>query len=201
MNRINKIILSILLLGLLIGIFQLLFGILGPFYRTKVVHLPINIESPSTHKINFTVDRSEEYLIEVHLKSIFPEEKMDFIVGDYVKNGGGALNISWKADIDNSFLSKGSSSKFGYSPIFSKNHSGLTIGAIKANKNNNYSLTINTHNSGNNWNQAQPYIEVGLHPNKLEGYIVLQIFGILFITIFGVSLLIFALVYKIKKRI
>ena len=199
MNRFNKIILSILLLGLLTGVISLFFGILGPLYRTEVVKIPINIESPSIHKINFTVDRSEKYLIEIHMKSIFSEEKMDFILGDFVSGSGGALNISWELNTKNSFLTKGSNSEYGYSPIFGKNHSGLTIGRIDAKKYNNYQLTIKTHNNSENWNQAEPYIEVGLHPADLEGYLVLQILGALFIVIFSISLFIYAPIYKIKK--
>lgn len=189
MNSTKKIIIGILVIGLLAGLTTLLFGMAGPFYRTDVVNLPINLETPSNHKTSFTVDRSEDYLIEVHLDTIFPEDKIDFILGDYRKSGGGAINITWSIDANNSFLTRGSSKAYGYSPIFSSGHSGLTIGAFKAEKDKNYTLSITTHNNGDNWNKSEPYIEVGLHPSKLENYLVLQMLGFLLTSLFGVALL------------
>lgn len=118
---------------------------------------------------------------------------MDKILGDYRKSGGGSIKIFWSIDADKSFLTRGSNTTFGYSPIFGTEHSGLTIGTIKVEKGKNYTLTITTHNNSNDWNLAEPYIEVGLHPNKLENYIVLQIFGFLLISIFGIALLVLAL--------
>ena len=193
MDNTKKYIIGILVVGFFAGFVTLLFGMLGPFYRTEVVNLPINLELPSNHKIVFTVDRSDDYLIEVHLKSIFSREKMDDILGDYRKSGGGSINVAWSIEANKSFLSRGSNTMFGYSPILGAGRSGLTIGTIKAEKGKDYTLTISTHNKGNDWNLAEPYIEVGLHPSKLENYGVLAIFGFLLISIFGIVFLVLAL--------
>jgi len=189
MKGTKKTIVGILIFGLLVGLVALLFGMAGPFYRTEVANLPLNIETPSNHKIAFTVDRSEDYLIEVHLESIFSEVKMDYILGDYLESGGGVINITWRIDANNSLITQGSNSSYGYSPIFSGDKSGLTIGTFKAEKNKNYTLSISTHNDSNDWNLAKPYVKVGLHPSKLENYILLQLLGILLTSIFGAILL------------
>ncbi len=200
MQNTKKTIVVILIFGLLTGLAALLFSMAGPFYRTEVANLSLNIETPSNHKITFTVDRSEDYLIEVHLESIFSEEKMDYILGDYLKSGGGVINITWRIDTNGSLLAQGSNSSYGYSPIFGGDKSGLTIGTFKADKNKNYTLSISTHNDSSDWNLAKPYVKVGLHPSKLENYIVLQLLGILLTLIFGAILLLLLLRVIISKN-
>ena len=161
--------------GIATGLLILVLGINGPTYRTEVVNLPVNLQSPSEHHAKFTVDRSEEYMIEVHLKSVFPKEKMDKILGDYVKGGGGEIELSWLVKNNGAVIAQGSNTKYGYSPIWGGGHSGLTVGTISAEKGNEYSLSISTNNVSSDWNDASPYVEVELHPAKLENYLVLQL--------------------------
>ncbi len=200
MKRIRRISIGIALGGLLIGLILWLFGVLGPFYRTEVAMLPINLQSSSQHQINFTMDRPEEYLVEVHLKQVFSKEKMNGILGDFVAGGGGKISIRWVIDSGGTVIAQGSSGEFGYSPIFSRSHSGLTIGAFEAEKDHTYTLTVTTINESSDWNKTEPYIEVGLHPNKLESYLGLQIFGFIFIVVFGVLLLVTSIMAIRSRR-
>ena len=164
--------------GIVAGLLILAFGMNGPLYRTEVVNLPVNLQSPSDHVTTFTVDRSEEYMVEIHLNSIFSEEKMDNILGDYVAGGGGAINVSWEVKNNGAVIAQGSNTNYGYSPIWGGGRSGLDIGTFSAEKGQEYTLSIFTKNISNDWNLAKPYIEVGLHPNKLETYLVLQLLGL-----------------------
>jgi len=165
-------------------------GMKGPLYRAQVVNLPVNLQSPSEHAARFTVDRSEEYMVEIHLDSVFSEEKMDKILGDFVAGGGGILDVSWEVKDNEAVIAQDSNTKYGYSPIWGGGRSGLAIGTISAEKGKEYSLFVYTKNTSTDWNLAKPYVAVGLHPNKLEGYLVLQLLGILILSVFGVALVI-----------
>ena len=186
--------------GIVAGLLILTLGIKGPFYRTEVVNLPVNLQSPSEHQVQFTVDRSEEYMVEIHLNSVFSEKKMDKILGDFVAGGGGDIDVLWEVKVDEAVIAQGSNTKFGYSPIWGGGRSGLAIGTVSAEKGNEYTLYVFTKNVSSDWNQADPYIEVGLHPSKLEGYLVLQIVGLLVASVFGVVLLVVALIYVVATR-
>ena len=191
---------GILVCGIVAGLLMLAFGMNGPLYRTEVVTLPVNLQSPSDHETTFTVDRSEEYMVEIHLNSIFSEEKMDNILGDYVAGGGGKINVSWEVINNGAIIAQGSNTSYGYSPIWGGGRSGLDIGTFSAEKGQEYTLSIFTKNISNDWNLAKPYIEVGLHPNKLESYLALQLLGLLFVSLFGVLLVIVLLLHVVGKR-
>jgi len=165
-----------------------------------VAILPINLQSSSQHQINFTVNRPAEYMIEVHLKQVFSKDKRNGILGDFVAGGGGKINIKWVIDSGGNVIAQGSSGEFGYSPIFSRIHSGLTIGAFGAEKDHTYTLTVTTLNESSDWNKTEPYIEVGLHPSMLESYLALQIFGFIFIVVFGVLLLVTSIMAILSRR-
>jgi len=187
---------GILIVGIVVGLFILALGMIGPLYRSQVVILPVNLQSPSEHETTFTVDRSEEYMVEIHLDSVFSEEKMDTILGDFVAGGGGAIDVSWVIKDNEVVIAQGSNTKYGYSPIWGGGRSGLAIGTVSADKGKEYSLFVFTKNTSSDWNLAKPYVEVGLHPSKLESYLVLQLFGILIMSVFGVTLIIAVFVGK-----
>ena len=193
----NKIFIGLIVAGIATGLLMLLLGVNGPTYRTEVVHIPVNLQSPSEHHAKFTVDRSEEYMIEVHLKSVFSDEKMNKILGDFVKGGNGEIELSWLVKSNGSVIAQGSNAEYDYSPILG---SGLVIGTISAEKGKEYLLSVFTNNVSSDWNTATPYVEVGLHPSKLEEYIVLQIFGLLIAAIFVIILIIVLILHIISKR-
>lgn len=200
MTRIMKIIAVILVSGISVGLLILALGLYGPIYRTEVVSLPVNLQLPSEHQARFTVDRTEEYMVEVHLDKVFLEEKMDKILGDFVKGGGGEIDLSWEVKANESVIAHGSNKEYGYSPIWNDYSSGLAIGTVTAERGVEYILSVFTHNISYDWNQAEPHVEVGLHPVKLEGYLVLQIFGLLITSVFGVALVVAALIHFVGKR-
>lgn len=195
-----SIIVGTLFSGIVAGLLMLAFGMYGPLYRTEVVNLPVNLQSPSEHKIAFTVDRSEEYMVEIHLKSIFAEGKMDNILGDFAAGGGGDIKVSWEVTRNGVVIAQGSNTEYGYSPIWGDGHSGLTIGTVTADKGHQYTLSIFTNNVSPDWNLAKPYVEVGLHPSKLEGYLVLQLLGLIVVSALGVVLVVLVLIYLVGKR-
>lgn len=200
MTRKMKIIVGVLVSGIIAGLLMLALGLNGPIYRTEVVALSVNLQSPSEHQAPFTVDRTEEYMVEVHLKSIFSEEKMDKILGDFVEGGGGEIDLLFEVKVDDSVIAHGSNTEYGYSPIWNDHRSGLAIGTVNAERGKVYTLSVFTKNVSTDWNQTEPYVEVGLHPAKLEGYLVLQIFGLLTVAVFGVVLIITVLLHFISKR-
>ena len=191
-----KIVAGILVGGIVAGFLMLALGMNGPLYRTEVVNLPVNLQSPSEHKAAFTVDRTEEYMVEIHLNSVFSEEKMDEILGDFVAGGGGAIDVSWEVKDNEAVIAQGSNTKFGYSPIWGGGRSGLAIGTVRAEKGKEYTLSVFTRNASSDWNLAKPYIEVGLHPNKLEAYLVLQLFGLIIVSLLGAALVVVVFVGK-----
>jgi hypothetical protein len=200
MVRKIRVIVGFIIAGIIVGLLMLALGINGPIYRAEVVKLPVNLQTPSEHQAQFTVDRSEEYMVEIHLNTVFPEEKMDKILGDFVAGGGGNIDVSWRVNVDEAVIAQGSSAIYGYSPIWGGGRSGLAIGTFRAEKDKNYTIYIVTKNESIDWNQADPYIEVGLHPGKLESYLVLQIFGLLIASLLGVVLVVVAIVFLVAKR-
>jgi len=200
MKRKPKVVIGILMLGTISGLLMLAFGVNGPYYRTEVVNLPVNLQSPSEHQVIFTVDRSDEYMIEIHLNNVFTKEKMDKILGHYVSGKGGNINVSWYIHNNGNVIAEGSNIKYGYSPIWGGGHSGLAIGVFSADKEKEYTLNIKTNNTSANWNQTEPYIEIGLHPSKLENYLVLQLFGMLFAVVFGVILVVVVIINFAAKQ-
>lgn len=152
-------IIKIILIGITVGLLILLIGIYGPFYRTKVVNQPVNLQLPSVYQLKFTVDRSVNYMIEIHLSTIFPEEKMETILGEYVKGNAGEIKVLWNVSTNNILIAEGSNTEYGYSPIWGKDRSGLTIGTFNAERGKEYTLYIATKNKSLDWNMASPYIE------------------------------------------
>ncbi|MDH3562736.1 MAG: hypothetical protein OEN49_04985 [Gammaproteobacteria bacterium] len=139
-------------------------------------------------------------MVEIHLNTVFPEEKIDKILGDFVAGGGGNIDVSWKVNLDEAVIAQGSRAEYGYSPIWGGGRSGLAIGSFRADKGKEYTLYIVTKNESSDWNRADPYIEVGLHPGKLEGYLVSQIFGLLIAAVSGVLLVVVTLIVINAKR-
>ena len=184
---------------MVVGLLLLALGINGPLYRSTVVSLPVNLQSPTELETTFTVDRSEKYMVEIHLKSVFPEEKMDKILGDFVAGSGGAIDVSWSVKTNGSVIAQDSNKEYGYSPIMGSGSLGLVIGSVSAEKGNEYYLSVSTNNVSTDWNKAAPYVEVGLHPAKLESYIVLQLFGILITAVFAMLLVVVSIFHFIGK--
>jgi hypothetical protein len=110
------------------------------------------------------------------------------------------MDVSWEVKINETVIAQGSNTKYGYSPIWGGGRSGLAIGTVSTEKGKEYTLYVFTKNVSSDWNQGNPYIEVGLHPSKLEGYLVLQRFGLIIACSFGVVLVVVALIYVVAKR-
>lgn len=199
-GRKMRVIVGALVGGIVVGLLMLVLGINGPIYRTEVVNLPVNLQSPSEHRVQFTVDRSDEYMVEIHLNTVFTEDKMDEILGDLVAGGGGDIDLLWEVKLDEVVIARGSNTEYGYSPIRGGGRSGLAIGTVSAEKGKEYTLTVVTKNVSADWNRADPYIEVGLHPSKLETYLALQIVGLLVASVLGAVLIVLALIYVIKRN-
>jgi hypothetical protein len=177
-----------LLIALFTAVLIYLYGAHGPFYRTEPALLPISFSIPAPQQANFRVDRTEEYLVEVHLSNVFEKERMETILGDFQQGGGGRIDISWRVLENTSIIAAGSSRKYGYSPIFSSDEWGLVIGAFRGEKGKDYVLDVTVNELNPGWDLAEPYIAVGLHPSKLEGYLVLQFLGVGLFLVFGILL-------------
>ena len=195
-----KIVFGILAAGVITGLMMLSAGMYGPTYRTQVAKLPIDLESPSQHRTTFKVDHSDQYMIELHLNAVFPDEKMERILGDFAEGERGEVEVAWKVESDSSVIGGGSNTEFGYSPIWSGSSWGLSIGTVNANEEVEYTLSVFTKNVSSDWNRTDPYVEVGLHPNRLEGFLVIGIYGFLLLILSGIPLAFLVVLQIVRKR-
>lgn len=139
-------------------------------------------------------------MVEIHLRNILSDEQMDTILGDYVKGGaGGTVNIEWYLYEGDQLIKSGSNKEYGYSHIWGGGYSGLSIGEISAQKEKIYSLSLHVKSVNPAWDVTEPYLEVGLHPAKLEYLIGYIIYGFLLLVIFG-SMGCYYLFKEIKKK-
>ena len=203
MSYTTKLVLTFVLSGVIVSAAIYLYGAYGPFYRTEPLILPLSFSSNSVYQAEFDVDRSEEYMVEVHLKRVFSDVGMKEILGDFVAGGGGLIDVAWEIKTDRKQIAQGSTKEFGYSPIFGRDHWGLALGSFRAEVGKSYTLQVTARSINPEWNQAKPYVEVGLHPAKLEGYLVLQTVGFISFVVFSVLMVSVTLwqVIRYKKRL
>ncbi len=152
--KIKKYTTCFCVIGVLASVALLIYGVTGPHFRSEPLVSSFTFSSSNPQSFTFNVDRTEKYMIEVHLKKVFNEEKMDSIIGDFVAGGkGGTINVVWEIKEGNKIVTKGSNIDFGYAPIFSSGYSGLTIGEFNAISGIEYILSLYVKSVNPEWDQ------------------------------------------------
>jgi hypothetical protein len=178
----------------------MLYGLFGPYYKTEPLKSSFSFATGDPQSYGFNVDKTDTYMIEIHLKKVLSDEKMGTILGDFVRGGnGGKIDIDWNLKEGDKLVAKGSNKEYGYSPIFGNDYSGLSIGEVSVQKGKTYSLSLQIKSINPDWDATEPYVEVGLHPARLEYLIGYSLAGFVLLIIFGLFVCYF--IYKgIRKR-
>ena len=177
------------------GLGMLAYGLWGPYYATEPVWARFVLSTGDMQDFPFEVGRSATYSVEVHLKNALPANEMERILGDFVSGGGGAIDIVWSITANGTIVAEGSNERFGYSPIFGGEYSGLVVGTFTADRGVPYVLHLTSRHGNSSWERCEPVVEVGLHPSQLEylmGYTILGgavalILGSVFLSVVGVK--------------
>ena len=182
-------------LATLVALGMLAYGVWGPYYATEPVRAPFLLSTSETQEFPFEVERSATYFVEVHLKETLPETEMKRILGDFVSGAGGAIDIAWSVTSNRTLVAQGSSTQFGYSPIWGGGYSGLVVGTFEGEKGSPYLLHVTSRHGDSSWDRCEPVVAVGLHPAQLEylmGYLLIGgalvlILGLVFFSLVGVK--------------
>lgn len=197
---IGRVIKYISAIGLVISLALIIYGMYGPHFETEPLKSSFTFATAEPQVFEFKIGKSEKYMVEIHLENVLPEEQMEAILGDSVKRGEGAkVNIEWSLNEGDEIVASGSNKEYGYSHIWSRGYYGLAIGEISVKKGKSYSLTMYVKSVNQDWDVTEPYVEVGLHPAKLEYLIGYIIYGLLLLVIFG-SIVGYFFYKELKKK-
>jgi hypothetical protein len=173
-------------IGFFISLVLILYGDIGPYYKTELLQSAFSFATGEPQRYDFDVGKSEKFMVEIHLKKVFSDEKMNTILGDFVNEGdSGKIDLEWDLYEGDKLLAKGSNKEYGYSPIFGGSHSGLSIGEVSVRKGTRYTLYLHIKSINPDWDETEPYVEVGLHPARLEYLIGYSLLGFVLLIIFG----------------
>ena len=113
--------------GFVISLGLIIYGTYGPYYETAPLNSSFTFTTEAPQNFKFKVDKSDRYMIEIHLKNVLSDKQMNTILGNFVKGGtGGEINIEWYLHEGNETIANGSNKKYSYSPIFGGSYSGLS---------------------------------------------------------------------------
>lgn len=190
---------TLLVVGLVAASMVYVYAVNGPYYRTTPVETALSFSSINTKTVKFNVDRSEEYLVELHVKELFERQEMEAIMGGLKAGGGGAIDVSWKVAGRDRLVGEGSNLQYGYSPIFGKDKWGLTIGSFFAERGKDYTLSVTVNKANPEWDKITPRVKVGLHPSKLEGYLAVQLLAVPVFIALAIALVVVLLIWLVRK--
>ncbi|MBN1384681.1 MAG: hypothetical protein JW983_07375 [Elusimicrobia bacterium] len=198
----KQIILFFCIIGIIGSIVLYINGVYGPFYNTTPLKAPFSFADSSPQVFKFKPEKSEDYMIEIHLSNKYSDGKIESILGKYFESGKGApIDVGWNVKRKDKVIASGSNKEYGYSHIFGRDYTGIVIGRFFAKKNKKYELSLLVNSVNPEWDICMPHVEVGLHPAKWE---YLSVFPIIskYIFIFSmVVLFIIVLVELIEKII
>jgi len=187
-------------IGSIFSLALIIYGVTGPYYNIKPLKSHFSFATKDPQIFEFEVEKSEKYMVEIHLKHNIPSDQLNSILGNGVKNEeDGQINIEWFLHEGDKILGSNSNIDYGHSSIFSRDYSGLSIGEITVQKGKYYSLYLYVKSINPDWDVTEPIIEVRLHPAKLEYLIVYFICGVFLLLIFGPMM--FYLVHKKRRKI
>lgn len=175
----------IIYLGLTLSLLTLAYSLLGPWYKTRPLIVPINFAKSEVQEVSFSIEHDDDYNIEVKLKNLLPEQELDRITGKYGNNPpGGLLVVNWEISTANKQTAgKGSSRNDGFS-FYSKDYRGFTAGALRLRR-GDYKIALDFPGSQQEWNKLKPTVELSVQRQNLE-YLQILFWGSLLLTvIFG----------------
>ncbi len=159
----------------------IMYGAYGPYYNTVPLESSFSFGAESPQKFEFLAEKTDTYMVEIHLRNLLPEEGMKDILGNHEKEG--KIDIEWSVQDGGEIIAHDSNKSYGYSPIWGGGFSGLSIGEVTVQRGKSYTLLLYVNNSNSSWNVTKPSIEVGLHPARLEYLISYIIYGVLLLII------------------
>ena len=169
-----KVVAAVAAIGLAIGIAATAYGQYGPWYARVPLTLPISFSGHSTTSEEFSVGRTETYLIEAHFERVGDALALKTILGDFTHQG--TLEIGWEILEGGKVLGAGSNVTYRQS-TFSGVDEGVEIGTFDARRGAKYLLHVEPRNVEPKWDLFHPSVQVALHPAKLEYLLVCWLFG------------------------
>jgi hypothetical protein len=167
--------------GLLVGgVLCVGYARYGPLYVTEPLSSSLSIHKETPQTFPFSVDRSDEYRVEVYANDTIPKNILEDMMGSYA-GGQGRLELNWQVVRAGKPVAQGSTREFGYSPIFRSGYTGIEIGKFRAERNTQYSLVVNIDRRDPSWEPYKARIKIALHPFKLEYLALFRIAGYLLI--------------------
>jgi hypothetical protein len=197
-NMMLRIVLVISSIGLVAAGLLVAQSVMGPTYEIAPLRCPITFDGRPIDCMPFSVGRTETYLVEVNFDNN-PQLPVEPIIGDGVQHG--ALEVTWEMSQGDVIIARGTSRDAGYS-TFSGETLGATIGTVAARTGRTYQLRVTPRNIEPRWNELHPFVEVRLHPAKLEYRIVDFFLGIALCVLSGAVLAscVGILLYRRKQR-
>jgi len=163
-----KIIRPIIYLGFILSLLTLAYSLLGPWYKTRPLVVPISFEKPRVQEVPFSAIHEDDYNIEVKLKNLLPEQELDRITGAYGKTPpGGLLTANWEITTTSGQpVGKGSNRNDGFS-FYSKDYRGFSAGTLHLRR-GDYKLSLDFPGSQQEWNKLAPTVELAIRRQNLE---------------------------------
>lgn len=193
MKKFKNIMFYLSVIGMLSSVVLYLYSIHGPYYNTTPLKESFSFASSSAQKFSFKVGRTENYMIEIFLSNKSTKDKIELILGEYVKSGKGALiDVRWEIANKTEIVARGSNKEYGYSHIFSRDYSGIAIGHFAAHRNTKYTLSLLVNSVDPEWDSCMPHVEIELHPAKLEYLLGYKVLGVLIFILSAIIVLIIA---------
>ncbi|MDH3468720.1 MAG: hypothetical protein OES26_22975, partial [Gammaproteobacteria bacterium] len=107
-QRIRRYVAYFCIFGLLFSAALVIYGVKGPYFKTEPLLSAFTFSSAAPQRFEFEIDRSDHYLIEIHLSNIFPDKKMDSILGDFVHSGQRSLiDVEWDIKTKGQVIARG----------------------------------------------------------------------------------------------
>ncbi len=173
---------AVAITGLLASVVTYYFGVKGPSYRVIIARIPFSFSTLEPQDIEFDVDRTKLYDVNVLFKKVFPEEQMNAIIGSFKSKA--RLNVEWQVYQGTLQIKEGSNLDVGYSRIFREDYIGVQIGTFQAEEGKKYTLSIKTRDLHSEWEKADPMVEVKLNPLAFEDYMLISMVGVVLFCIF-----------------
>lgn len=168
-----KIVRPIIYLGFIFSLLTMAYSLLGPWYKTRPLVVPVSFEKHIVQVVPFSIAHEDDYNIEVKLKRLLPEPELDRITGAYGNTPpGGLLSVNWKiTTASGQPVGEGSNRNDGFS-FYSKDYRGFSAGTLHLRR-GDYVLSLIFPGSHQEWNKLAPTVELAIRRQNLEYLIIL----------------------------
>jgi len=195
-KRVFKYIIS---MGLMTSLSLIIYATTGPHFNIAPLVSPFTFASDDPQYFKFMADKSETYMVEIYVKRDWSDEKWKAIFGSGPGTGDRG-NVEWHLHKGDKIVARGSNIEYRYAPFWTSDYSGLDIGEISVEKGIPYSISLHVKNLNPDWDELEPYIQVKMHPARLEYLIGYFIYGVILLVIFGPMVLTWLLIAISNSR-